>query len=167
MKVSEAMTAAAEACRPDDNLSEAVSLLWNADCGVLPVTDHAGHVAGILTDRDICIALGTRNVRAADLDVASVMRTNVYTCQPTEDVLAVLARMGERRVRRLPVVDTAGRLIGVLSMNDLVLAAGGGSGVRPAAVLDAFKAICAHPVPVPAAKPAQEPKPAAAPTSVG
>jgi CBS domain-containing protein len=149
MNVSEVMTAAPEACRPDDNLSEAVALLWNADCGALPVTDHAGHVAGILTDRDICIALGTRNIRASEADVSSVMQTNVHTCQPTEDVLSVLARMGERRVRRMPVVDTVGRLVGVLSINDVVLAAGARNGVRPAAVLDALKGIFAHPLPVP------------------
>jgi CBS domain-containing protein len=155
MKVQDVMTAAPDACRPDDNLSEAVSLLWNADCGVLPVTDHSGHVAGIVTDRDICIALGTRNQRAAEVRVESVMRTNVHTCQPTEDVLTALARMGERRVRRLPVVDTGGRLVGILSLNDAVLAVGGGNGVRPAAVLDAFKAVCAHRLPVPVAVPSK------------
>jgi CBS domain-containing protein len=145
------MTTAPEACRPEDNLGEAVALLWSADCGVLPVTDHSGHVAGILTDRDICIALGTRNQRASEIRVASVMRTNVHTCQPSEDVLTALGRMGEWRVRRLPVVDTIGRLVGILSLNDVVLAAGPGNGVRPGAVLDAFKAVGAHQLPVPTA----------------
>ena len=149
MKVKDIMTAAPEACRPDDNLAEAVELLWRANCGVLPVTDHSGRVSGILTDRDVCIALGTRNVRAADTRVESVMRTSVHTCQPTEDVLTALGRMSDRRVRRLPVVDTANRLVGILSLSDAVLAAGAGQhAVRPAAVLDAFKSICAHDLPV-------------------
>jgi CBS domain-containing protein len=149
MKVEDIMTASPETCRPDDNLAEAVELLWKANCGVLPVTDHGGRVSGILTDRDICIALGTRNARAAEIPVESVMRTAVYTCQPAEDVLAALGRMTDHRVRRLPVVDTADRLVGILSLNDAVLAAGPGhNAVRPAAVLDTFKAVCAHSLPV-------------------
>ena len=156
MKVQDVMTAAPEACRPEDNLGEAVGLMWAADCGVLPVTDHSGHVAGILTDRDICVALGTRNQRAADVRVDSVMQTTVHTCQPSEDVLSALARMGDHRVRRLPVVDTLGRLVGILSLNDVVLAAGGGPGVRPGAVLDAFRAVSAHQLPVPVAVPARD-----------
>jgi CBS domain-containing protein len=148
MKVKDIMTAAPEACRPDDNLAEAVELLWKANCGVLPVTDHSGRVAGILTDRDICIALGTQNARASDVRVESIMRTTVQTCQPTEDVLTALGRMSDRRVRRLPVVDAADRLVGILSLNDAVLSAGPGqNAVRPAAVLDAFKSICAHDLP--------------------
>jgi CBS domain-containing protein len=150
MKVNDIMTASPEACRPDDNLAAAVELLWKADCGVLPVVDHSGRVAGILTDRDICIALGTRNVRASNARVASVMRTTVQTCHPGDDVLTALSLMTDRRVRRLPVVDDAGRLVGLVSLNDAVLAAGAGrNAVRPGAVLDAFKAVCAHPLPVP------------------
>jgi CBS domain-containing protein len=149
MRVNHIMTASPEACRPDDNLATAVELLWKADCGVLPVVDHSGRVAGILTDRDICIALGTRNVRASNVRVGSVMRTTVQTCLPTDDVLTVLSLMTDRRVRRLPVVDAAGRLVGIVSLNDAVLAAGTGrNAVRAGAVLDAFKAVCAHPLPV-------------------
>lgn len=149
MKVTDIMTPSPEVCRPDDNLAKAVELLWKADCGVLPVVDHSGRVAGILTDRDICIALGTRNVRASNAGVASVMRTTVQTCHPSDDVLTALSLMTDRRVRRLPVVD-GGRLVGVVSLNDAVLAAGAGrNAIRSGAVLDALKAVCAHPLPVP------------------
>jgi CBS-domain-containing membrane protein len=113
------------------------------------VVDHSGRVAGILTDRDICIALGTRNVRASNVRVGSVMRTTVQACLPTDDVLTVLSLMTDRRVRRLPVVDAAGRLVGIVSLNDAVLAAGTSrNAVRGGAVLDAFKAVCAHSLPV-------------------
>lgn len=152
MKVNELMTTSPETCRPGDNLAEAVALLWKADCGALPVTDGTNRLAGIVTDRDICIALGTRNVRASDVRVESVMRTSVRTCGADEDVLAALGRMGDARVRRLPVVDDAGHLAGILSIDDVVLAAGGSGtrgGVRPGALLDSFKAICAHPLPAP------------------
>jgi CBS domain-containing protein len=148
MKVKEIMTTAPEAGRPEDNLARAVELLWKADCGVLPIVDDTGRVAGILTDRDICIALGTRNARAADVHIAQVMRSTVYTCEPEDDVLAALALMSDRRVRRLPVVEGGG-LVGVVSLNDAVLAIGTGrNAVRPGAVLDTFKSVCAHQLPV-------------------
>jgi CBS domain-containing protein len=154
MRVQEIMTVSPEACRPDDNVAEAVSQLWKADCGALPVVDRAGRLAGILTDRDICIALGTKNVRASDIAVRSVMRTSVETCDPSDDVLTALGRMGDRRVRRLPVVDDQHRLLGILSLGDAVLATGAGrNAVRPGAVLDAFRSICAHPLPVTVGEP--------------
>jgi CBS domain-containing protein len=149
------MTVSPEACRPDDNLAEAVSQLWNADCGVLPVVDHAGRLAGILTDRDICIAVGTQNARASEIAVRSIMRTAVETCDPMDDVLTALNKMGDRRVRRLPVVDNEHRLLGIVSLSDAALAIGAGrNAVRPAAVLETFRSICAHPLPVAVGEPA-------------
>jgi predicted transcriptional regulator len=142
LRVEDIMTTSPEVCRPDDNLATAVGLLWKADCGVLPVVDHAGHLTGIVTDRDICIALGTRNARPSDVRVETVMRSTVWTCEPGEDALTVLAQMADRRVRRIPVV-------GIVSLNDMVLAAGAGPRtVRSGAVIDAFKAVCAHRLPV-------------------
>jgi CBS domain-containing protein len=149
MKVQDVMTVSPEACRPENNLAEAVAQLWKADCGALPVVDHTGRLAGILTDRDICIALGTRNARPSEISVGSLMRTSVETCLADDDVATALARMGDRRVRRLPVVDAEHRLLGMLSLSDAALSAGTGRGaVRPAAVLAAFKTISAHPLPV-------------------
>jgi CBS domain-containing protein len=153
MKVQDLMTVSPEACHPDDNLAHAVSQLWKADCGALPVVDHAGRLAGILTDRDICIALGTRDARASESSVGSVMRTSVEMCEPDDDVLTALARMADRRVRRLPVVDAEHRLLGIVSLGDAALAAGAGRNtVRPGAVLEALRTICEHPLPVPIVK---------------
>jgi CBS domain-containing protein len=118
------MTVSSEVCRPDDNLAQAVSQLWSVDCGVLPVVDHAGCLAGIVTDRDICIALGTRSERASEVQVRTVMRTSVATCNPGEDVISALARMGDHQVRRLTVVDDERRLLGIVSLGDAALAAG-------------------------------------------
>ena len=149
MKVQEIMTTAPEACRPATTLAAAFERLWAADCGVLPVTDDGATLVGIVTDRDICIALGTRNRPAATVPVETVMRRTVHTCRPDDDVDVALGRMQERRVRRLPVVDDRGKLVGLLSLNDVVLAAGTGpkAAVKPAAVLQTLKAICAHDLP--------------------
>jgi CBS domain-containing protein len=148
MKVQEIMTRDPETCRPDTNLAAAVERLWNADCGILPVTDDAMRPIGVVTDRDICVALGTRNRAASTIAVESVMRQRVETCRVDDDVTRALERMKERRIRRLTVVDAQGRLAGVLSLNDIILATGPGSkAVKPTEVIEAFKAICSHDVP--------------------
>jgi CBS domain-containing protein len=149
MKVQDIMTVSPETCRASDNLAEAVSRMWKVDCGVLPVVDDAGRLAGIVTDRDICIALGTRDERASQVDIRTVMRTSVAACDPQEDVIAALARMGEYKVRRLPVVDGERRLVGMLSLSDAMRAAGSGrQAVRPGAVLEALRTITAIDLPV-------------------
>jgi CBS domain-containing protein len=68
----------------------------------------------------------------------------VATCEPEDDVHAALATMKTRRVRRLPVVGFGGTVLGVLSMNDIVRAAGPKKGVRNDEVVDVLRAICEH-----------------------
>ena len=150
MKIRDIMTTSPETCGRTTNLAAAVERLWSADCGVLPVVDRDGSLVGIITDRDICIALGTRNRPASGILVDNVMTSDVETCRDDEDVAVALGRMQERRVRRLPVLDDRGTLVGVLSLNDIILATGSGAkAIKPAAVLQTFKAICAHDLPVP------------------
>lgn len=150
MKVHQIMTTSPEACGPETNVAAAVELLWNADCGVLPVVDAERRIVGIVTDRDICIALGTRNCRASELTVSDVMRTDVELCEAGTDVSNALRQMKQRRVRRLPVVDANGRLTGILSLDDAVLAsATTGDAVRPAQLIETLQAVCARRVPVP------------------
>jgi CBS domain-containing protein len=72
--------------------------MWEGDCGVLPVVDD-NELVGVVTDRDMYIALATRNTRAAHLRVAT---KKVATCAPEDDVHAALATMREHRIRRLP-----------------------------------------------------------------
>jgi CBS domain-containing protein len=149
MKVQDIMTTAPETCRPTTNLASAVERLWRADCGVLPVVDEGGMLVGIITDRDICIAIGTRNRPASTILVEGVMTRSVETCQADDDVNVALGRMKDRRVRRLPVLDDRGKLVGILSLNDIVLATGpGAKAVKPTAVLQTFKMICAHNLPM-------------------
>ena len=82
MQVQQIMTANVTFCRLGTNLAAATELLWTMDVGALPVVDDDGNVLGILTDRDICIALGTRNVPASDVLVDDVMAKEVWTCRP-------------------------------------------------------------------------------------
>lgn len=150
MKVKEAMTSNVRACRPYSNLAEAAALLWEGDCGVLPVVDDGGRLAGVVTDRDIAIGLGTRNRLPAEVPVGEVMTTGVHACAPDDDVLHALVLMRTKKVRRLAVLDPEGKLRGLLSLNDLILKAQPGGAKKTAKgltyddVMVALKGICEH-----------------------
>jgi len=103
------------------NLGEAAELMWKGNCGFLPVVDDEEKVCGVVTDRDICIALGTRNQRAGEVHVGEVMQQKVYACNPEDDIHVALQSMRDGHVRRLPVVDHQGKLAGVVSMDDILL----------------------------------------------
>jgi CBS domain-containing protein len=149
MKVKDIMTADLRTCSLDTNLGAAAALMLDGDCGILPVVDHEGKLTGVVTDRDMCIALATRNKLASQITVGEVARKHVVTCGPEDDVHAALATMKERRIRRLPVAGFGGSVLGIVSMNDILLAAGPDQGVRADKVVDTFQAICAHHRPVP------------------
>ena len=78
---------------------------------------------GIITDRDICVALGTRGRPSGDVTVAEVMTSKVYSCLPEDDIHVALRAMREGHVRRLPVITKEGALVGVISMDDVLLRA--------------------------------------------
>ena len=148
MKVKNLMTPEPRTCTRATNLAEAAALMLDADCGILPVVDDQGKIVGVVTDRDMYIALATRNKLASQLTVGEVARSEVVTCGPDDDVQAALATMKQHHVRRLPVEGFGGTVAGIVSMNDILLAAGK-KGVANAEIVDTFQAICAHHHPAP------------------
>ena len=126
MKVKEIMTGTPYTCRRETNLGEATELMWIGNCGFLPVIGEDEKICGVLTDRDICIALGTRNKVAGEVTVGEVASTRVYWCSPEEEIHVALLRMRDGHVRRLPVIDADGKPVGVLSMDDVLLHAEAG-----------------------------------------
>jgi CBS domain-containing protein len=120
MKVSDVMSKTPAFCVPGTNLGTAAEMMWNRNCGILPVVNIDGHVLSVITDRDICIALGTRNRLPGELTVGDVATQVAVCCRVDEDIRAALTRMGGAKFRRLPVVDAAGKLQGLLSMDDVV-----------------------------------------------
>jgi CBS domain-containing protein len=121
MKVRDAMTGSPVCCTANTNLGEAAALLWSRDCGILPVVDGEGKVFGVVTDRDLFLALGTRNRLAGDTAVAEVPPTKAFVCKPDDEIHVALETMARHKVRRLPVVNKEGRLEGILSMDDVVV----------------------------------------------
>jgi CBS domain-containing protein len=148
MKIKNLMTPEPRTCTRETNLAEAAALMLEADCGILPVVDDQGKLAGIVTDRDMYIALATRNKLASQLTVGDVARSHVFTCGPDDDVQTALATMKQHHVRRLAVEGFGGTVAGIVSMNDILLAAGK-KGVGNAEIVDTFQAICAHHHPTP------------------
>jgi CBS domain-containing protein len=147
MKVKDLMTTDVKTCTSDTPVADAAHLMWEGDCGILPVVDD-GEVVGVVTDRDMYIALATQNERASWLRVGAVATKKLATCAPEDDVHAALATMKQARVRRLPVVGFGSTLLGILSINDILLAAGAGQEVE-SDVVQTLQAICAHHHPAP------------------
>jgi CBS domain-containing protein len=143
MKVRDVMNARPRTVRPHDKLSEAARIMWDHDCGWIPVVDDGGRVLGVVTDRDVCMAAYTRGRPLADIAVEGTMSTNVFSTHGDDPLENALALMRNYRVRRLPVVDDGGRVIGLLSLSDLSRrAAAKDSAVQPIEVIATLAAIC-------------------------
>ena len=123
MKVIEAMTQSPATCKPDTNLGAAGEIMWSHNCGFLPVVGSNDEVVGVITDRDMSIALATRNRLPGDLTVKDVSSGSTHSCKSDDDIRTALRTMAEKKVRRLPVLDNAGKLKGILSVDDVVLRA--------------------------------------------
>jgi CBS domain-containing protein len=150
MQIAEVMTPGPIACAPETSVAEAARLMWEGDCGVLPVVSGRA-LQGVVTDRDLFIALATRNAKPSELTVGAVVNESPITCTPRDDVHQAMGKMKTHRVRRLPVVDKDGTLVGIVSMNDLVLAIAPESALGDKFV-DTLQTISEHQLPVPVAR---------------
>jgi len=108
--------------RIDAAIVDAARTMWENHCGALPVLDEKGEPVGIVTDRDICMALARKNRFPARIAVREVMTPYPFICQPLDGVEEALAIMAENRVRRLPVVNAEGHLVGIVSISDVAAA---------------------------------------------
>jgi CBS domain-containing protein len=147
MKVKDVMTETPAFCDGDTNLGAAVEILWNRNCGILPIVDTDEKVVGVVTDRDICIALGTRNRLPWEITVGEVTTGKVFSCIPNDDVRTALATMAQAKVRRLPVVNAEGKLEGILSMDDVVLHSGIRAELSYDQVMDTLKELYRRTIP--------------------
>jgi CBS domain-containing protein len=144
MKVRDVMVKDVKFCSPKLNLAAVAEILWKQGCGTLPVVEN-GRVLGMVTDRDICIALGTRNLKAAETFVHEVSLPKLFYCAPEDDIHTALQTMAAQRVRRLPVIDSKGILQGILCLDDIVLFAEEKAGeLTYFDVVETLKAVCEH-----------------------
>lgn len=122
MRVRDLMTPNVHCCTTDQSASDAARAMWDFDIGCVPVVDGAHKPIAMVTDRDICMAAYTRGQAPSQLAIEHVMSRELFTCQASDSLASAERTMKERQVRRLPVVDEDGKLVGILSLNDLVLA---------------------------------------------
>jgi CBS domain-containing protein len=143
MKVKELMTSPAKTCRTTALLGDAAQTMLLQHCGCVPVVDGRGRLAGMLTDRDICLAVAARHQSPWEIPVRDVMSPNVVTCTMDDDVNAALVAMKEYRIRRVPIVDANGHVKGLISIDDVVRNTGLARGRLPIeAAADVLRHIC-------------------------
>lgn len=121
------MTSNVYTCSPDDTLTDAARVMWDKDVGCLPVVDATGRVVATITDRDICMAAYTTGAPLHAARVATAMSKDLVTCSPDQSVSHLERLLAERQLRRIPVVDSEGRLVGVATLADLAHHAQGGA----------------------------------------
>jgi CBS domain-containing protein len=140
------MTRDVVSCELDTTLGTAARLMLVGHFGTLPVVDAQGRLAGIITDRDIAMAAAARNRSAGHIAVHEAMTPLVRRCFSDDDVDSVLKQMAEARVRRLPVIDQAGHLTGIVSLDDIVRRAlDRPKGVSSVAFVQTIIQICSQP----------------------
>jgi CBS domain-containing protein len=147
MKVQDVMTKEVKTCAPETDLADVAMSMWMRDCGVLPVVDERGQVIGMITDRDVCIATGCRRRDPATILVSEVMTRLVHSCSPEADLCEAIEIMRQKQVRRLPVINAAGKLCGILSLNDVALkiqADAKAPEPGPRDIHAVLRSICAH-----------------------
>jgi CBS domain-containing protein len=120
MRVANLMSTNVRSVAADQPLSAAVELMWECDCGVVPVrAPDTDRVVGMITDRDICIATWSRAAAPAALLVRDAMSSALHCCSPNDPLAVAESVMRTHKVRRLPVVDAEQRLVGILSLADI------------------------------------------------
>jgi CBS domain-containing protein len=120
MRVQGIMSNPVVTCRPEDCVKTAARLMWEHDCGTIPVvSDGDGRLVGILTDRDVCMAAFTTDSRLSEIHVHQVMAQQVVCCDPEDSLESVEYLMRDRQLGRLVVVDKQGAPVGVLSLGDI------------------------------------------------
>jgi len=130
MRVQEVMTVSPQACRSDASANEAARIMWECDCGVVPVVDSADRVVGIVTDRDITMAAYFQGAPLSHIPIGSIMSPEVVTCSADADLSEAEHLMQEKQIHRVPIVDQSGCLVGIVSLSDVARGVKRSGGLR-------------------------------------
>jgi len=122
MQVTEIMTKSPRTVTAETNVKEAARLMQQDDVGMLPVVT-GDRLVGVVTDRDLAIRVVADGRDPNACKVSDVMSADVRTCRENDDVDDVMDLMGREQVRRVPIVDDRGALVGVVAQADVVLQA--------------------------------------------
>lgn len=118
MKVSDIMTRNIEFVEAGMSIAEVAATMGDLSVGAMPV-GSMDDLQGIVTDRDILFRVVAKGLSNGDTAVGDVMTTTIYSCRPEDTVTTALDLMGARNLRRLPVLDVNGRMVGLVTLSDL------------------------------------------------
>ena len=148
MNASEVMHASVRTCSVHDTLDRVARAMWEQDCGCIPLVDDEGRVVSMITDRDVCMAAYTQGQPIAKIVAQSAASHSVTTVHENATLETVEALMRDRQVRRIPVVDSEQRPVGIVSINDLVTHSHPGGrrreGLSAESIAKTLAAICQH-----------------------
>jgi CBS domain-containing protein len=115
--IQEAMTSNPTTASPDTTAAEAAQIMKSEDIGSLPITED-GKLVGVVTDRDLAIRVLAEG-KGVDTPVGEIASKDVVTIDPQQSLEEAARLMAEHQVRRLPVVEEDGRLVGILAQADI------------------------------------------------
>lgn len=141
MRVLQVMNSEFQACLEDAPLDRAAAILWEHDYGTIPVLDPEGRLVGVLTDRAVFRAAATQSLPLSEVPLEDFLIRKVEPCRAEDDLTQALALLSKQRVRRLPVVDAEGFVIGVVALSDLLAQAGPRGALTDHEVVRALKAV--------------------------
>src|SRR5262245_40747875 len=141
MRVRHVMTKDPSCCVPSDPAPRAASIMRDEDTGIIPVIENeqSQKIVGVVTDRDLCMNIVADGRDPNTVSIDACMTTAVVTCSPNDAVERATELMKENQIRRVPVVDEHGTLLGIVSMADLV----GRGDVKTGEVHDTLKKVSA------------------------
>src|SRR5437763_16965952 len=116
--IRKVMTANPSTIEPDKSIADAARIMKQEDAGVVPVTEN-GRLTGMVTDRDIAIRVVAEGKDPQSTTVREVASTDLITVDPQQDLDEALRLMAQHQVRRLPVVEEDGRLVGIVAQADV------------------------------------------------
>lgn len=139
MKVKECMCNKVFSCTPSTTVYDAAKIMQTNHVGCIPVCDNENCMVGVITDRDVVLRCIASDKNVKDTSVSEIMTTNVWTCKPEDEISNAQRKMGSEQIRRLPVVNNEGKVIGMLTLGDL---AKNDLEIGPEEVSDTINSIC-------------------------
>jgi CBS domain-containing protein len=120
MKVKDVMKTNVSFCSTEDSLMKAAEVMRHRDCGVVPIVDEDKKVVGMLTDRDLCLAVVARNRKASDVKTEELLRGKAIVCSAEDKLEDALRKMRKYQVKRLAAIGAGSELVGILSVTDVL-----------------------------------------------
>ncbi len=124
MKCKDIMSERIKFCHENSTIKEAVNIMNNFNCGVVPVVDENNKISGLVTDRDIALYSVLQEENAETTELKDFMTRDIITCDLDDDIDQAIEKMKRYKVRRLPVVNPENEIVGLLSLGDIAVKSG-------------------------------------------